>query len=546
VLEAAVAMMTFEWGLTAYGGRVHGRRPGHSDVEPNYYTRCRDGDVIIAAFTEQHWRAFVDLMGDPAWAREERFADVASRTAHWDELHRRIDEWAMTQSGNEILEEAQQRGLPFCPSLELWETLANEHVQMRNAVEEEGGRIFPADPILVDGVRRSARLERATGTASERNARPNALQEFNSRSSREGDGPAPLADIRVLDLTQYVAGPFAAQTLASLGAEVVLVESGTHLVTRQIPPFAGEPVHNASMNFNYVNRGKKSVLVNLRTDEGRGILDELLATADVVLENFSRRAVERLGLTWAQLSERHPSVVLGSISGFGRSGPWGGYVALHSGVILMSGLASVTRDERARPRLVGSIYPDLLTGAWLAAGVQQALLRRAETGEGAHVEVSMLDVLLNSMGGLVDRAVRREPMEETQAAVFLPTNEPNRFVALAANAALDVEELGREAARRTRREAMDEFQSRGFEAAAVLDIAEVMNDPHLTAQSFVQSEYHPVAGARPAPGVPWLIDGTRTQIAPAPLLGADTEHVLGGLGRDPQEMKRLVDQGVLV
>ena len=105
------------------------------------------------------------------------------------------------------------------------------------------------------------------------------------------------------------------------------------------------------MMFNNVNRGKRSIALDLRTAEGRGVLESLVQSADVVLENFSRRAAHSLRLTYEDLRAVRDDVVLASISAFGRSGPWGEYVALHSGVILLSGLASITRDEAGVPRL---------------------------------------------------------------------------------------------------------------------------------------------------------------------------------------------------
>ena len=117
------------------------------------------------------------------------------------------------------------------------------------------------------------------------------------------------------------------------------------------------------MMFNNVNRGKRSIALDLRSAEGRGVLESLVQSADVVLENFSLRAARSLRLTYEDLRALRDDVVLASISAFGRTGPWGEYVALHSGVILLSGLASVTRDEAGVPRLTGAIYPDLLAGA---------------------------------------------------------------------------------------------------------------------------------------------------------------------------------------
>ena len=226
----------------------------------------------------------------------------------------------------------------------------------------------------------------------------------------------------MLDLSQIVSGPYAGQLLAALGADVVLVETSQRLISRGFGPFVGE--------------------------------------SDVVLENFSGRAARALGITHEELREVREDIVLASISGFGRSGPWGDYVALHSGVILLSGLASVTRDSAGDMRLAGAIYPDLLTGTYMALAIEQALAERALTGQGCHVEVSMLDVMLACMGDLVPSAAAGESIGPSPAR-FVPSLEADRFVATSAtDAALD------DVAGQTRRDAMESLQAAGRDMPA--------------------------------------------------------------------------------
>ena len=532
-LEATISMMVWEWGLTSYSGLVQGRRPRPGGLEPNCVLPCRDGLVILVAFSDRQWETLVELMGNPDWASEPDFRNAEGRVRNWRALHENLQAWSETQSGFDILEAAQARGLPCGPYLELRDLLGSEHVKETGSVRLLNGQRFPADAVVVNGARRKSPSSAVTPWESRpRNDLPSA------------DETAPLSGLRVLDLSQYLAGPFAGQSLAALGAEVILVESDKHVPSRRFAPFAGEPHHDASMFFNHTSRGKESVLLDLTTDEGRALLRELVASSDIVLENFSRRASERLGLTYAELIREREDIILASISAFGRDGPWGAYVALHSGIILMSGLASVTRDEDGHPRLVTTMYPDVLTGAYLAIAVEQAVAQRELTGRGCHVEVSMLDVMLTSMGGLIPDADSDDgPMQAP--ARFLRTIEPAGFLAVseADNGGPDVEA---EAAQKERSELMASLQAQGRKAAAVLDMAEVMANEHLHDRRFVIEDDHPVAGRRLLPAVPWLYDGVRPELLHAPCFGAATDDVLTSLaGLTVDAVHALRDDGIL-
>ena len=532
VLEAAVSMMVFEWGTTAYGGGVRGRRPIHDLPEPNCYLPCQDGDVVIVAFRDNHWDALVELMGDPGWASDPVYRNASTRTTNRGRLHDHLRAWTRTRRGRDILEAAQAKGLPCAPWLELSETIASEHVRSLRSLRSVEGRVFPADPVVIDGVRREV---------------PPTLEPVaqNRWAAARPSSGLPLAGVRVVDLTHIVAGPFCGQLLAALGAEVILVESTKYLVSRSFGPFVGKRKHDGSMIFNHVNRGKRSVQIDLTSERGQRVLRDLVKSADVVLENLSRRAVERLHLTYPELAGDRNDLILGSLSGFGRSGPWADFVALHSGVILLSGLASVTRDGTGRPRMAGSVYPDPVAGAYLALAIQQALFAREQTGVGCHIEVSMLDVLLTCMGGLIPGAangVRLGP----HSGRFLRTAEPQGFVAVSPNGPGADPGPDAKVSHQTRQEAMAELQEIGITAAAVLDMAEVMADRHLSERGFVIADNHPVAGEHPVPAVPWLYDSFRSKLQHAPCLGDHTEETLLRVANFTcEEMETLRADGVL-
>lgn len=512
-LEAAVAMTVYEWGLSSYGGAPSGRRPDHLDLEPNLVLHCRDGELVIVAMTPKQWEGLVDLLGSPLWAAEPRFRDAVTRGANWVELHEHLRAWARDRSGREVMAAAQARGLPCATALDLRETLREPHLAAVGALREVDGQAYPADPVRINGLRRMPHLK------SERASPDGAF-----RPAEAGGPELPLHGIRVADLGQYAAGPYCGQVLAALGADVIVVEPATGTpISRQFAPFGGEPTWNASPNFNHTARGKRSVQLDLKSDEGRHVFRKLVASADVVLENFSRGAAERLGLTYEQLAADREDVVLASITGFGPGGPWSNYVGLHSTLICLSGMASVTQDPNGRRRLVGAVYPDLLTGTMTAFAVQQALAERARTGFGCHVEVAMLDVLLTSMGGLVPDAIGGAEYGPHQVR-FAPTSEPDGF--LAHTASID----SKATSRADKRAAMELAQTKGIAAGAVLNLIEVMNDPHLKHdRGFVLADDHPVTTGKPLPAVPWLWDGLRPSLTHAPCLGEHTDEVIGEL-----------------
>jgi crotonobetainyl-CoA:carnitine CoA-transferase CaiB-like acyl-CoA transferase len=530
-IEAVVSMMVSDWSLAAYAGEAPGRRRKVRTLEPNCYLPCRDGHVVIVATSDQHWQHLVEVMGSPAWAVDERFKTVAGRVENVEDLHALLGKWARTQSGLEFMIRAQSRGLPCTALLELSETVHSEQVRVCGSIEMREGVALPADPIVLNGRRRP------------RYGTPRQMLISPAATAVPPPTEAPLAGIRVLELTQMVAGPFAGQLLAALGAEVLIVESRRHLVSRMFGPFAAKPEYDASTNFNHVNRGKGSVELNLKTTEGKRLLHDLVRNSDIVIENMSRRAAEDLGLTYEALRGLKSDIIFASISAFGRSGPWGSYVSHHGGITALSGLASVIRDPVGNPRLVGAIMPDVLSGTYLALALLQALTIRVKTGMGMHVELSMLDVLLNAMGGLLaaaDQGKRFGP----HPVRFLEMLKVGRYVAV--DGPNCPKELSESDKSRTPREAMFALQSGNVFAGAVQNMLEVIEDPHLRARSFVQWVDHPVVGNRPVPGVPWTFDGLRPPLGHAPVLGSDTDAALRGLiGLTEIDVSRLRESGVL-
>ena len=392
----------------------------------------------------------------------------------------------------------------------------------------------------------------------------------------------PLHGVRVLDLTRVLAGPFCAMLLADMGAEVIKVEEpGRGDDTRSWPPFVG----GEATYFMSVNRGKKSVTLNLKAPEGRRILTALVRRSDVLLENFRAGTMDRLGLGWAALRKVNPRLVYCAVSGFGESGPEahrGGYDLI---VQAESGIMDITGFADGPPVKVGNSIADLVAGMSAAHGVTLALLARERTRRGQKVEIAMLDVmasLLTYQAGLYfgtgARPVRRGnahpsivPYEVFKAAdAYLTLGVANNSLWERCCAALERPELAKdpryatEAARVQHRDTLvpllneilgarpaDEWMKRleaaGVPAGRIRTVPEVCESAHLKARGMIVTLPHPKAKRVTMMGVPIRLHGTPGRAAAAPpVLGQHTDEVLRRLvGLKAPAIARLRTAGVV-
>ncbi|QQA43279.1 CaiB/BaiF CoA transferase family protein [Pelagovum pacificum] len=203
---------------------------------------------------------------------------------------------------------------------------------------------------------------------------------------------APLEGVRVLELARVLAGPWAGQVLADLGAEVIKVESPDGDDTRAWgPPFIEQDGDRSAAYFHSTNRGKRSVVIDFRTEEGRAEVRRLAAGADVLIENFKVGGLEKYGLDYDSLSALNPALVYCSITGFGQDGPYRdrpGYDFLIQG---MAGWMDLTGTPEGEPQKVGVAFADIFTGLYAVIGIQAALAMRARTGRGQQVDMALLD-----------------------------------------------------------------------------------------------------------------------------------------------------------
>lgn len=423
---------------------------------------------------------------------------------------------------------------------------------------------------------------------------PGRVQQGEPASSA-GGRRRPLAGVRVIDLGQVFSVPFAGAMLADLGAEVIKIEGPDRLdVTRMNGVYAdadpGADSWNRSSMYNAVNRGKKSLVLDLGQAEGRDILRALIAKSDIVMENFTPRVMKKWGLDYTTLSAAQPGLIMVSNTGYGHgAGPYAEYPAQATTQEATHGLTHITGYADGPPSKAGASYIDFLAANACLSGVALALRQRRRTGQGQWIEVGMyqigcyttseyiLDWMSNRRQG--ERIGNRHPWLAPQgcypcagedqwcvlsvqsdaqwAALCTLMGQPElaadaRFAHRAArhenHDALDAP-IADWTRGRSRAQAMQALQGAGIPAHAVLDARDVHHDTHLRARGFLE----PVAfaperriGERLVIGRPWTFSRTAAAIAaPAPAFGQHNRELLGSvLGFDVARLDALEQRGV--
>lgn len=204
-----------------------------------------------------------------------------------------------------------------------------------------------------------------------------------------------LNNIRILDLSRVLAGPYCTMVLGDLGAEVIKVEApgGSDETRKWGPPFQ----EGVSAYYLCANRNKKSITANLKSEEGIKIIKELVKNSDVIINNFKTGTMEKFGLDYETLSEINPSIVYASITGFGENGPYKDIPGYDFIIQAMSGLMSITGDEESGPQKLGVAIVDVLTGLYTTIGIQAALLERTISGKGQKIDISLYDTAVSSL-----------------------------------------------------------------------------------------------------------------------------------------------------
>jgi CoA:oxalate CoA-transferase len=393
----------------------------------------------------------------------------------------------------------------------------------------------------------------------------------------------PLDGVVVIDLSQIYNGPYATFLLATSGATVIKVEppGGESLRRRG-------SVGGAALPFALLNGCKRSIVLNLKTDEGKDLLRDLVRAGDVLVENFAPGVLDRLGVGAAALQDINPRLIYAQSSGYGTSGPYRDYPAMDLTVQAMSGVMSITGFQDRPPVKAGPALCDFFAGVHLYGAVATALYERERTGVGRRVEVAMLDAVYPSLGsslglhfdtqgdvpprtgnrhaGLAEAPYNVYPTSDGYIAILCGSethwksllrvmdrgdlaSDP-RFGSLAdrvKNIDLVDATISEWTRTRSKQDLFEALMTNRVPCAPVRNLTEVVNDPHLHARGMLQWQDHPELGRIIVQHSPLRFAGDpQRTLEPSHALGADTERVLEDrLGLRPEQISDLAERGVI-
>jgi CoA:oxalate CoA-transferase len=390
----------------------------------------------------------------------------------------------------------------------------------------------------------------------------------------------PLDGIRVIDLGQIFAVPYCTLQLAYLGAEVIKIEppgTGEHLRR------PGSSPGGVNYSFLMLNPNKKSVTLNLKQPDGRALLMKLLESADILTENYSAGVMDSLGLGWDALRERFPRLIFASIKGYGSDGPWARLGAMDSTLQAACGLISITGYPDRPGVRTPATFIDMATGSHLVSAILAALIQRGRTGRGQLVEVSMHDVCIPSMTGLIANELEGKPCDRVgnrhrnacpsniyqcrdgELMIFCLT-EPHwhSLVRLMGREDLIASPLHKDHASRykivadvdalvdgwTRQHRRDDLVAllidHGIPCAPVRSVAEVTADPEVARRRMLLDSESATRGKIKVMGSPLkFADSNDRAPLPPPVLGEHTAEVLATIGVDSAELARLRHAGII-
>lgn len=535
-----------------------------------YMLPTRDGYIGLNALTLDQWHLLCKFMGREDIANNEYYEGISwARPDERLEEVREIFRAALAdRSAIEIFHDAQAARVPFglVPDLAALSEFP-PHVERDFYQEIEhpvcGSVKVPGVPFK--STTTSIQVSRPPLLGEHTQEILDELPESKPSHSEDNDelNPLPLKGLRVLDLSMYFAGPSLAQILADAGADVIKIESIQHIDGwRRAGGVAPDGVSTweASPYFNWINRNKRDVTLNLKDPRGAEVVKKLARDADILLENYTPRVMQSFGLGYDQLKEINERLIMISLSGFGADVAWRDYVAFGMSTEQMSGVCHLTGYEDGEPLFTGTTGGDLLAGVMGTVDVLAALWQREQTGLGQHLDFSQMEACNMYVGDVMTgwflaqedpgRRGNYHPGYALQGTypckdegwIAISCKTKAQLEQLCNKVGIDEQDANLEAAlsswtsAQDKIEIMHDLQRAGIPAGAVLNGRDLFHDPHLKARGAYLAQDRPGIGVLHYPAQPYRMN--RTEPSPntrSPLLGEHIEEVLGeeaGLSSD--------------
>lgn len=574
VMAHVSAMLEASFIAWSYVGKTASRSDGRL-LNPWGIFQCADGLIFLVTVEQDQWERLIEMMGSPEWALLEVFATVDGRSANRDLLNIYIDEWTSQHTVEGLFHDGQQRRICFAPVFTMADLAHQEHLKQRGFFAEAdharaGTLTYMAAPAVV-----TPNSWELTSAAPMLDSDPVATFEGErlvlSTVDRAATLDRPLEGVRVIDFSWVWAGPFCTMHLAHLGAEVIKIESisrpglGRRL---NVHPPELEPTLNTCGYFNQWDQGKKSVELDLSDPKSIEVALQLVASADVVVDNYATGVMERLGLGDDVLRAANPDVIIASVTGFGHTGPLAEYMGYGPTTAPLSGLTSMTGHLGGRPEEAGISFGDPAAGLTAAFYVMASLVGTKHGAEATRIDVSLWESTAANAVELwmghalgapsLERMGSRNPVAaphgvfpssgdddwisiactsdeqwQTLAAIIGDEAGAERFASFADRKANESELEAIVAAFTSQRTAWDltqMLQDHGVPAYPSLSCPELETASQHVARDFWERFDHPEVGERTHSGIPWrtrnAVNGVMHR---APLIGEHTAEILESL-----------------
>ena len=587
--------MTIAGGNYAeYVHQLWGRPPittVHRTFETPSIEPTIDGFVGFCTNSRQQFDDFLLLIDRPDLLGDDHLARAPGRQERWDEWNEIVHAWTTKHTTAEIVDAAAVFRIPSAPVADAPTLLAIDHVIDRGVFRPDptGAFVVPRRPWTIDGRAAPAPTPAPPiGPTAPATTLPQAAAAARPPIANGSAADLPLAGIRVVDLTAWWAGPSAAGMLAALGADVIHVESvrrpdGMRMAGGM---FVGRPNWwECSGFFLQANTNKRGLTLDLATPAGRELALALIATADVVIENFTPRVLASFDLGWDVIHAANPRTILVRMPAFGLTGPWRDRPGFAQTMEQVTGLAWLTGHVDDQPRIQrGPCDPN--GGMHAAFATLMALAHRDRTGEGCFVEAPMFEAALavaaelsiewSAYGNRLERDGNRSPHAAPQN--LYATDVPEQWLAVSVTDESQWRSLctvlGRDdwraddglatltgrrarhdeldaaiaswAAARPLDEALATLHAAGVPAGRATDPRRASEQPQMAARGFFEAVDHPLIGTHPTPGLPFRFSGVERWIRrPAPTVGQHNDELLDELGISAEAREDLTAQGII-